>query len=69
MVQVAGTGEADPGVEPWLVEQLTQPEAESGGSQGLAGGTPEGNTPPDSEVQDAHLKDENIAPILSLIHI
>ena len=46
------------------MEQLTQPEAESGGSQGLAGGTPEGDTPTDTDVQDAQLRDENIAPIL-----
>ena len=62
--RVAGTGEADPGVEPRLVEQLTQPEAESGGSQREAGGPPEEDTPTVPDVQDAQLRDEDIAPIL-----
>ena len=46
------------------MEQLTQPEAETGGSQGKAAGPSEGSTPTDSGVQDAQLRDENIAPIL-----
>ena len=53
--RVAGTDEAGPGVEPRLVEQLSQSEAESGGSQGKAEGTPEGSTPTDPDVQDAQL--------------
>ena len=62
--RVVGTGEAGPGEEPRLVEQLTQPEAESGDSQRVAGGTPEEATPTDPTVQDAQLRDEDIAPIL-----
>ena len=46
------------------MEQLSQPEEESGGSQEKAEGTPEGSTSSDSDVQNAQLKDENIAPIL-----
>jgi len=57
--RVAGTG-----VEPWLVEQLTQPEAESGGSQQVSEETPEEDTPTDPDIQDAQLRDENIAPVL-----
>ena len=62
--RVVGTGEAGPGVEPRLVEQLSQPEEESGGSQGTAERTPEGSTSTGLDIQDAQLKDENIAPIL-----
>ena len=46
------------------MEQLSQPEVESGGSQGQAEGTLEGSASTGLDVQDAQLKDENIAPIL-----
>ena len=62
--RVAGTGEAGLGEEPRLVEQLTQPEAEFGDSLRVAKGPPEEETPTIPDVQDAQLRDENIAPIL-----
>ena len=62
--RVAGTKEAGLREEPRLVEQLTQPEAETGVSQGKAAEPSESSTPTDPYVQDAQLRDENIAPIL-----
>jgi len=61
--RVAGT-EAGPGEEPRLVEQLTTSEEESGGSQRVAKGPPEEEAPTVPDIQDAQLRDENIAPIL-----
>ena len=60
--RVAGTGEG-PGEETRLVEQLTS-EEESGDSQRVAKRTPEAQAPTTPDIQDAQLRDENIAPIL-----
>jgi len=62
--RVAGTGEADPREEPRLVEQLTQSEADSRESQRVAKGPQEEAAPTVPDIQDAQLRDENIAPIL-----
>jgi len=63
--RVAGTDD-DPGEEPWLVEQLTTSNEESGERQRVANIPAEGQALVAPNIPDAKLRDEDIAQILKL---